>query len=401
MTLTGKRRLSLLLLALAALAIACVAACGGDSEPAPTPTATQPPPTDPATPIPSPTPAPTPTPTLAPATPTPTPTLAPATPTPTPTPAPATATPTPAPAPATATPEAVAPAGSMRGFVIDQSTTGKDLFDRLSEEEVGCIKTVVGDSVFQIVRVTPLLAAGGDPAAAAPIFGCMTQENVVLVGAAFLDAAAGGRSEESRQCAIDLSLKHPDIIYARLGLEWTGEQVTDPAETHTVLLAFVDCLTDREKAAFLLEIFGAVDALSPITGADLIALLPESEAACVQDTLPEADYEAMKAATPLAAAAIGVGAANCLTVESVAAFTVAATAAALGGLSDESSTCVRAFTVANPTFLQVVAVHLIDPSTLTPEQFAATAGGGFEMLDCLNEDELAAINDVVAALATQ
>ena len=289
----------------------------------------------------------------------------------------------------------------MRDFVVDASTTGQDLLDRLSEEEAACIKEAVGAPIFEILRVTPLLAAGGDAAAAAPLFACMTQENAVLVGAAFLDAAAGGRSEESRLCVIDLSLEHPDVIYARLGLEWTGEPVTDPAETQTVMFDFLDCLTDAEKADWLLGIFSAVDALSPITGADLIALLPESEAACVQNTLSGADYEAMKAATPLAAAGIGLGAATCLTNESVSAFTVAATAPPLGGLSDESAACVREFTLARPTYLQVVASYLQDPSTLTPEQFAETAAGGFEMLDCLNEDELAAINDVIAALAEQ
>ncbi|MCY4390784.1 MAG: hypothetical protein OXE43_01875 [Chloroflexi bacterium] len=89
----------------------------------------------------------------------------------TPTPPPATATPSPAPATPTATPEAVQPAPSMRDFVVDESTTGQDLLDRLSEEENDCIKAAFGEAVYEILRATPLLAAtgsGGDSSASAP-----------------------------------------------------------------------------------------------------------------------------------------------------------------------------------------------------------------------------------------
>lgn len=319
----------------------------------------------------------------------------------TPTPPPATATPSPAPATPTPTPEAVQPALSMRDFIVDESTTGQDLLDRLSEEENDCLKAALGEAVYEILRATPLLAAtgsGGDSSASAPLFACLTEENVVLAGVAFLNAAAGGYSEESRVCIADLALSHPEVIFARLGLEWTGEQRTAPEETHTTILAFYDCLTDTEKAVWLFEIIGAIDAVSPLTGADLIALLPESQATCVRETLSAESYAAMEAATPLVATSIGFEAAACLTIESAATFLVAATEALLGPLSDESAACMGGFVAARPTYVPVVASHLNDPSMLSPDEFVQTAEGGFELFGCLSEGELAAINSLVETL---
>ena len=360
----------------ATLALAVAAACtGDDDEPEPTPTA-------------------------APATATPTPAPATATPTPEPTPT-STPEPTPASTPApTSTPQAAEPAPAMRDLVINATTTGQDLLDRLSEEENACIKAAVGDFVYDVIRGTPLLAAGSDPSAAAPLFACLAPENVVLLGAAILDAAAGGRSEESRTCVVDLVLKHPEIIYTRLGLELPEGAETDAAGTHTVILQFYDCLSDTEKAIWLFAIFTAVDTVSPLTGADLIALLPESQATCVRDTLSGESYAAMEAATPLVAASIGFDAANCLTTDTAAVFLVASTEAVLGDLSDESVACFTAFVEERPTYVPLVARHLSDPSTLAPDQFVQTAEGGFELFECMTEDELGRINSLVEALGS-
>ncbi len=291
----------------------------------------------------------------------------------------------------------------MRDFVLDASTTGQDLLDRLSEEENDCLRVAFGDSVYEILRATPLLAmtsGGGDNSAAAPFFACLTEEHVVLFGASVLTAAAGGYSDESRVCITDLVLRHPDFIYARLGLEWTGEQLTSPEETPMVVIAFFDCLTDAEKAVWLFRIFTAVDALSPLTGSDLIALIPESQATCVRETLPAEAYTAMEAATPLVATSIGFDAADCLTIESAATFLVASTEALLGPLSEESAACIGGFVAARPTYLPVVARHLEDPSTLPPEEFVQTAEGGFELFECLNANELAAFTTLAENLET-
>ena len=88
-------------------------------------------------------------------------------PTPTPTPVPPTATPTPIATPIpTATPALML---SMADFVIDESTTGQELIDRLSGEEQACVRAGFGESIYNIILVTPLLLGGSDPTAAAPL----------------------------------------------------------------------------------------------------------------------------------------------------------------------------------------------------------------------------------------
>ena len=53
---------------------------------------------------------------------------------------------------------------------------------------------------------------------------------------------------------------------------------------------------------------------------------------------------------------------------------------------------------ARPTYVLLVASHLSDPSMLSPDEFLQTTEDGFELFECLNEDELAAINSLVETL---
>ncbi len=342
--------------------------------------------TPPAIPTPTPTAIPTPTP---PAMPTLTP---PAIPTPTPT-----ATPAPTPAPA-----ADGAAMSMHDFVLDESTTGKDLFDRLSEQENDCIRGALGDTVYQFMIGLPLMSGGGDAASAASLFSCLTQENVVLLGVSFLSVTVGGHTDESRACITDLALQHPELIFARLGLEWTGEDTYEDAETPNVVQGFYDCMTDDERAGSLKNLYAAIDAASPLTGEDLVALLPESEATCVRDTLSEEEYEALLRATPLRVAGLGAGATQCLSLDSVAAFFVSASEAGLGGLSDASAACIGDFVRARPEYAPVFASYLSDDSSpFSAAQFIEVAQGGLDVFECLNEDELGRIDEFMTALWSQ
>ena len=318
---------------------------------------------------------------------------------PTPTPIP---TPTPTPTPiSTPTPTPAPTALSMRDFVLGPSTTGKDLFDRLSEQETDCIKGVVGDAAYQAMLNIPLTAAGGDPASAAPLFACFSPENAVLVGAAFLDAAAGGRSDESRECIADFALQHPEFIYARLGIELPAAATYDGQQTRDILVGFYSCMTEGEQVAALAGLYTSIDNLSPLTGEDLVALLSESEASCVRDTLSAPEYGAMVGATPLRAAALGVNAAECLGPDSVVAFLLAATEAQIGDLSDASAACADDFIRSHPTYIATIASHIGgDSSQSSSADFIQAATGGFDLFACLNEEELGGLEGVLSALGT-
>lgn len=195
---------TLILLMLAAFAAAC-------SDPAPTPTAT---------------PRPTPTPT----------------PTATPTPVPPTPTPTPAPEP---TPDAMMPkpeAGSIADLVIDNSTTVGDLMAALSESEVSCLRSAVGESTLGAVMNLPLASAPPGAMEALP-FECLAPESAIGISIAFMSAAAGGLSAETRGCISGIAMENPGA----LGI---GGEPEDPAELFNTAIQIQLCMSDEEAARF-------------------------------------------------------------------------------------------------------------------------------------------------------
>ena len=364
--------------AIGVLALTVAVACTADDEDEPTPTAA--PATD--------TPAPTPT-----ATPTPEPT-----PTPTPEPTP-TATPTPDPTP-TPTSEP-APAPSMRDFRLTPETTGGDLLDALSEEENACIKAGVGDAIYGFLRGAPLLAAmasGGDSSAAAPFFACLSVENTVYLGFAMFDLEGGFGDEASRECFVDLALDQPAIILSRLGLERDL-----PAPTPDDIKAFVvgayECWTDQERVGYLVGMLDQLAEANPYLGSNLVALLPASEVACVQEQLGEAEYGAFLDSN--LTRGFGDELHQCFSDESHSAMFIAmAQVRFTGALSDDTVSCILDLTTEHPHFVEISTT--LDPASLTPAEFAEVGRDGLLMLECMTGDELTRIQNIGAlGLAAQ
>ena len=108
--------------------------------------------------------------------------------------------------------------GSLRDLVINPKTVGKQLLDPLSADEVSCIKEAVGQDFYTIIQVTPIAAFGGSVSSATFLFDCLIPESIVLIGIAFLDAQAGGWTEETRQCITDVGLEHPEAVLRQDGL---------------------------------------------------------------------------------------------------------------------------------------------------------------------------------------
>ena len=345
-------------------ALPLAAACSGDSEPEPTPTAA------PATATPTPTPTPTPT----------------AEPTPT-------ATPTPAPATATPTPEAAEPL-SMRDFVVDASTTGQDLIDRLSEDEAACIKAAVGDFVFEILLGTPLLMAGTDAGGSAqPLFACLSVENVVLLGLAFSDAQTGFRDDESRECIQELALEHPEIIFTRLRLEWEGAGA-HPDDIQKFIVRLYDCWSDEERVAYLVDTLDLLAEEHPYPGRELIALLPESEVACVMERLPGEQYETFLASS--LGRGFGDQLHECFSDESHAQMFIALTnVRSIGGWSEETAACLLDFAREHPHFVEIATT--LDLASLPPAEFAEIGRDGVLMMECLSEDEIVRLQGIGAS----
>ena len=351
-------RISWLGAVVAALAMLAIAAgCSSDDEPEPTPTATQAPVV--ATPAPS--------------TPTATPTVVP-TPTPTPAPPPATATPAPTPAP------------TLENFVVTPATTGKDLLDRLSEGERECIKGVFGDFVYSIMEGTPLLAAGGDPAAAAPLFGCLEIESLVRVGIAFIDASAGGWTPETRECMVQVGLERPEAVLVGLGLQ-AGADAGQAAAAHPYIIDLYNCLTVDEQVAYLLNFQEVIDALTTAEH-DLIGAIPEADVACIRDALSDEEYTTLLAGTVHEAFDVSGAVADCMSDEAYVRSFVTITETTLVGLTDDTVACVEEFARGHPHYTALINAHAYDASTTDADDLAEIASDGLKTWACMTDEEI-------------
>ncbi len=348
---------NLLVAATLAAMIALAAACGGGSPEVPTP-------------APIPTPEPTAT-----ATPVP----------PTPTPIPPTPTPV----------EEPAARSSLESLQLTPSTLGSDLIDALSEEEVSCIKAAVGDQIFGLMLSSPIMQASANPAAAAPIFGCLTIESIVYFGVAMFDAQAGVWEPESRACIVQLGLEHPEAIFVQMGLDWEGEEPSAASATNVYNLAIYDCLTDEEKQQFTLEIWAGLDSNSPLRGQDILDLLPGPEAACVRQGLAEDEFEVMVGSTPLKAVAIGSAVAECISPQSTLEIFVTGMEGAIGDLTEESAACLLSFASANPAYVALLAGGLDRARNMPADEFVDLTDIGTESYECLTDEELRKVQETV------
>ncbi len=268
-------RLSIAALVIAIAAAALIlSACGGDDEPEPTPTVavptavptaapTQVPPTATPTPVP-----PTATPTAVPPTATPTPVPPTATPTPvppTPTPTPVPPTPTPTPVPPTPTPTPFPePVGSIDELEITGATRVGDLMAYLSPEEIGCVRGAIGPEIFDSIQEFPL---GSVPGGVDNLpLQCLSPDNVIGLQIAFMSAAVGGLSTETRTCMRAVARENP----LALGIGEPGPD-TDFADVMRGAFQINLCMTDEEAAAF--------------AGAEAPDLPPPSVSRCLEERL--------------------------------------------------------------------------------------------------------------------
>ncbi len=309
-------------------------------------------------------------------TPTPTPT---ATPTPTPTPVP-TATPIPSP---TSVPQSE---GSLENFVVTASTTGQDMMDVLSEEEVSCIQTSFGDTVFQFMLSAPLLFAGGDAATAAPLFQCLDIESVVYVGFAFVEAQAGGWSPESRQCMISVGLENPNAFMAGMGLI-PAEDAAAAAASQPYLIQLYECMTVEEQVTYLLNFQEVIDALTTAEH-DLIGAIPQADVACIQGELSDAEYEMLLAGTVHEAFDISSAVAGCMSDDAYVQSFVAISETTIGDLSEDTKACLAEFGRAHPHYTALLNAHAYDRSAASDQDLAELARDGLETWDCMTLEEI-------------
>ncbi|MCQ3804797.1 MAG: hypothetical protein OXC98_13995 [bacterium] len=350
------RRLRLLFLLALGAAFAMVAACGDESEP----TATDPLPTATATVAPT---------------------------------SPPTASPAPA---ATSTTEAAPPAVSMRDFVMDASLTGKDLIDRLSEEEVACIKQAYGDTIFQFILGSPMVAQGGDPAMAAPMFSCMTEESFAHLTAAFLAMLTGAESGESRNCFADLAREHPGAARASAGIELEGYE-TGHISRHEFRLLYFDCLNDGETVRYFSRLWDGVRSANTLTGYDILDVFTDPEVACFRDYFGDS-YDKAFLSAPMSSGALGAHELHeaCFTKDTSGRLFVTVMSTLLGGFTDETTACLVDFGSEHEHYVDDLVFTTPERLGAMPdEKVAELARDGSIWAECMTDEAYSRLWDLL------
>ena len=140
------------------------------------------------------------------------------------------------------------------------------------------------------------------------------------------------------------------MAYIQVGVEWKGEETPHTSGRHSFILDYWDCLTDAESFRLGLQVYTAVDSTSSLTGADLVAVLPDAEAACMREILSDQQINTLLTAKPLDGVRAAAPAAACLSTETIASLYVAALEGVLGELTAESATCIANYAVEHPEF---------------------------------------------------
>ncbi len=273
---------------------------------------------------------------------------------------------------------------TLEDFVLTPATTGQDLINRISQEEADCIKGAIGEAFFGLMMQAPLLQAGADPAAAAPVFGCLTVDNILLFGIAMFEVQSGGWEPDTRACMIEVAREHPDVVLGALGM--VAESTA--SDDHPYLVELYTCMTPEEKVAYLIGFQSTVDAASSAER-DIINVIPESEAACIRESTTDEEYEMILSTTVHQAFELSDALATCITPEEgyVQIF-LSITRATVGELSDESTDCLTEFGRAHPLYVGLVNPATHDPATMATSELVEIAADGLRMYNCVSDDEL-------------
>ena len=291
---------------------------------------------------------------------------------------------------------------SLDGFMVTSATVGGELADAVSGDEASCLEEEIGDSAYGSFRSAPLAESGRDTARVRALYDCLTEENFLVYGVGVTQVWAGGWSAETQACSIALAREHPEFIYIRIGLE---EEATAVHEADVYLLDFYDCLNDEEKIAFTLQTFSGPESMGTSGLLEILEFIPESEASCILDTVgvtPQQFPQRMQAdASGDFVSEIVSAAGTCISQDTSVNIFVADTGTALGGLSDQTQTCLKAFGMEHFHFLELVAGGEAAAGAMSAAEAAEIADDGFRMVKCFNDDELLALQLLMARVLRQ
>jgi hypothetical protein len=296
------------------------------------------------------------------------------------------ATPTPSPTPA----PLVESAGSLEDLFITDATTGREVMQRISEAERDCLREAIGEELYQAMVDIPMKRLIGEVgvSGAGSFLGCLTDDNVVLMGLVLVDSHHGRHDPEARACSIAVALENPEVIRIRFELLRPALEDIDTDALFTSTKALFDCVSVTEQVNVLVRLTTRLDEEDTFTGEDVVAMLPEEEVSCIRDRVGEELFEAFLGATVTEAfGPAAVSLLDCLTLESKTALFAAFTASRVEGLREEAVVCMATLVADSPHVL-ALGFGALEVDQLEESELAQLGDEAARLFDCLNSEEV-------------
>ena len=296
----------------------------------------------------------------------------------------------------TAASDSPEPMMSLETLVITPETTAGDLLGLLSEQETSCVQSAVGDAMYQLIQGAPfMMMAGGDISQAAPLFNCLELDNILLLGVALVSSQSEGFVPETRSCLVDVAREHPEAILVNLGMELPEREAGAAVETHPYVVDLYRCLSDAEKVEYILGFQEVADSATN-AGRDILAVIPESEVACISEALTADEFAVLSGFTVHEAYESTGALETCISDESYAPIFVAITETRSGTLSEETRSCLAQFALDHPHYTALIHLHDYDSPGLSHDEYIEIAAAGLEVWQCMTEEELLVLQNANA-----
>lgn len=273
----------------------------------------------------------------------------------------------------------------MEDLDFSASTVGNDVVERLSDAEGDCLRDTLDDDSYGRLLVSPLASIRGTPMEAG-LLGCLTHDNVIVVGNAIVDTVFGGSTAESRECILAANRENPGPLYQVLGLEREGLDAS-PDAVAQMAVQFFQCMTARELARWFLNLWEGMIEASPTLGRDFVERLTADELNCANEALGAEDAERLLDESPFQVWRSYPKLEGCFDQVRLAEMFAFFISEQIGGVEASSYDCMVEFTEKDPDFLDFIVDGLDGLSSRDDGELGRLTQNQFVFFNCLEDDE--------------
>ena len=222
---------------------------------------------------------------------------------------------------------------------------------------------------------------------AGSFLGCLTDDNVVLMGLVLVDSYHGRNDPEARVCSIAGARANPDVISVRFELLRPAFEEIDTDALFASAKAIFDCLNVADQVGVLVGLTTRLDQDDTFTGEDIVGMLPEDEVSCIRDTIGEDLFDSLLGATVTEVFGPAASLLDCLTLESKTALFAAFSSSRVDGLREEAGVCMATLVADSPHIL-ALGFGALDVNELAESELARLGNEAARLFDCLNSEEV-------------